>query len=118
MSVSKLESLPNEVLCDIIENYIDGVDALATFNPQFNRRFDSLISQCLRLHFNFIQCQKEDFHLCMNLLPNYIDKIEELFLSEYNTPGQIRAFLSIFPSFQIFKRLRLLYFHFNKDAID
>jgi hypothetical protein len=28
MSLSKLESLPNEILSDIIEKYINGVDVL------------------------------------------------------------------------------------------
>jgi len=54
----------------------------------------------------------------MGLLPAYIDKIEELALSEQDTPGQIHAFLSFFPSFTPFKRLRTLYFHYNGKAVD
>ncbi|CAF2877486.1 unnamed protein product, partial [Rotaria sp. Silwood2] len=118
MSLSKLESLPNEILTDIIEKYINGVDFLRAFSFQLNRRFDAIINQCQRLHFNFIQCQKDEFRFCMGLLPAYIDKIEELSISEQDTPGQVYAFLSFFPSFLLFKRLRKLYFHFNDEALD
>ncbi|CAF1247344.1 unnamed protein product [Rotaria sp. Silwood1] len=117
MSLSKLESFPNEILTDIIEKYIHGVDLLRAFSFQLNRRFDSLIIQSQRLRFDFIQCHKDDFRLCMSLLPAYIDKIEELAISEQDTPGQVYAFLSFFPLFTLFKRLRKLYFHFNGEAI-
>ncbi|CAF4750191.1 unnamed protein product, partial [Rotaria sp. Silwood1] len=73
MSLSKLESCPNEILTDIIEKYIHGVDLLRAFRFQLNRRFDSLIIQSQRLRFDFIQCHKDDFRLCMGLLPAYID---------------------------------------------
>jgi hypothetical protein len=118
MSLSKLESLPNEILTDIIEKYINGVDVLKALSYQLNRRFDALISQCQRLHFNFIQCHKNDFRLCMDLLPAYIDKIEELAISEEHAPGQVSAFLKNFPSFAPFERLRTLYFHFDGDTVD
>jgi hypothetical protein len=39
MSLSKLESLPNEILTDIIEKYINGVDVLKALSYQLNRRF-------------------------------------------------------------------------------
>ncbi|CAF3776703.1 unnamed protein product, partial [Rotaria sp. Silwood1] len=115
MSFSTLESLPNEILTDIIEKYINGIDLLRAFSFQLNQRFDSLIIQCQRLRFDFIQCHQDDFRLCMGLLPAYIDKIEELAISEENTPGQVYAFLSFFPSFAVFKRLQTLYFHFDSE---
>ena len=118
MSLSKLESLPNEILIDIIEKYINGVDVLIALSYQLNGRFNSLISQCQRLHFNFIQCHKTDFRFCMGLLPAYIDKIEELAISEEDTPGQVFAFLNFFPSFEPFKRLRKLHIHINGEAVD
>ncbi|CAF4800861.1 unnamed protein product, partial [Rotaria sp. Silwood1] len=118
MSVSKLESLPNEILATIIEKYINGIDLLRAFSFQLNQRFDSLIIQCQRLRFDFIQCDQDDFRFCIGLLPAYIDKIEELAISEQDTPGQVYAFLSFFPSFAVFKRLRKLYFHCNDEALD
>ncbi|CAF1255573.1 unnamed protein product [Rotaria magnacalcarata] len=118
MSVSKLESLPNEILTDILEKYINGVDLLICFNFQQNRRFDALIRRCQRLRFNFIQCHKDDFRFCYGLLPAYIDRIEELAISEEGTPGQIYAFLSRHPTFELFTRLRTLYFHFDYDTLD
>ena len=68
MSVSKLESLPNEVLIDIFEKYINGVDILIAFRYQQNQRFDALISQCQRFHFNFLYCRKDYFRFCIGLL--------------------------------------------------
>ncbi|CAF3800460.1 unnamed protein product [Rotaria sp. Silwood1] len=47
----------------------------------------------------------------------YVDKIEELAISEQDTPGQVYAFLSVYPSFESFKKLRTLYFHFNDDDV-
>ncbi|CAF2900183.1 unnamed protein product, partial [Rotaria sp. Silwood2] len=115
MSLSKLESLPNEILIDLIENYINGVDLLKAFSFQLNQRFNVLITECQRLRFDFIQCQKDDFRFCMGLLPAYLDKIEELSISEQDTPGQVYAFLSFYPSFTLFKRLRTLHFHFDDE---
>ncbi|CAF5162669.1 unnamed protein product, partial [Rotaria sp. Silwood1] len=60
MSPTKFESLPNEILTDIIEKYINGVDLLRAFSFQLNQRFDSLIIQSQRLRFNFIQCPQDD----------------------------------------------------------
>ncbi|CAF3447962.1 unnamed protein product [Rotaria socialis] len=118
MSVSKLESLPNEILTDIFEKYINGLDLLICVNFQQNRRFDELIRRCQRLRFNFIQCHKDDFRFCFGLLPAYIDRIEELAISEENAPGQIYAFLSRHPTFELFTRLRTLYFHFDYNTLD
>ena len=118
MSVSKLESLPNEILVDIFEKYINGMDILVAFLYQQNQRFDALISQCQRFHFSFLYCRKGSFRFCISLLPAYVERIEELALSDQHTPGQIHAFLSFFPSFIVFKRLRKLYFHYNAETID
>lgn len=118
MSLSKLESLPNEILVDIIEKYINGTDILTTFTYQLNQRFDTLITGCHRLRFNFIQCRMDHFRFCMGLFPAYMGQIEELALSERDTPGQIHAFLSFFPSFKPFKRLRKIYIHYDHQAVD
>ncbi|CAF3962876.1 unnamed protein product [Rotaria sp. Silwood1] len=118
MSLSKLESLSNEILLAIIEKYINGVNLRRAFSFQLNQRFNALITQYQRLHFDFIQCQKDDFRFSMSLLSAYIDKIEELALSEQGTPDQVNAFLSFFPSFESFKQLRTLYFHFNDETVD
>ena len=115
MSVSKLESLPNEILADIIEKYINGIDVL------LNRRFDALIIRLQGLRFNFLRCRKDEFNMCMGLLPAYTDQIEELAIGNEDAPGQIHVFLSFFPSFTSFtsfKRLRTLYFHINCKAMD
>jgi hypothetical protein len=117
MSVSRLESLPNEILADLLEKYINGIDIINAFAFQLNRRFNALISQSQRLRFDFMRCHKDHFRFCIGLLPAYINKIEELALSEQNTPGQIHAFLSFFPRFFVFKQLRKLYLHINVEAI-
>ncbi|CAF1369915.1 unnamed protein product [Rotaria magnacalcarata] len=113
MSRSKLESLPNEILYDIIEKYINEVDLLRAFSYQLNQRFDAIFSRSQRLCFNFIQRRKDDFRICMGLLLAYMDKIEPLAISERDTPGQVEAFLSFFPSFDLFRQLRTLYFDFD-----
>lgn len=113
MSQSKLESLPNEILIDIIEKYINGIDVVVAFNHQLNRRFDGLINRCQQLRFDFTQCRKDDFCVCMGLLPAYLKSIRHLALSDYRTPGQIYAFLSFYRSFTLFSQLRSLSFHFN-----
>ncbi|CAF3415829.1 unnamed protein product [Rotaria sp. Silwood1] len=118
MSVSKLELLPNEILIHIFEKYINGVDILIAFADLQNQRFNAIISQCQRFYFNFFHCRKDYFYFCLDLLPTYIERIEILILSEQNTPGQIHTFLSFFPLFISFKRLRKLYFQLNGKTID
>ncbi|CAF1343089.1 unnamed protein product [Rotaria sordida] len=118
MSISKLESLPNEILIHIFEKYMNGIDILVAFAYIQNQRFNALIFQCRRFYFNFFHCRKDYFHFCLDLLPTYIERIEILILSEQNTPGQIYSFLSFFPLFSIFKRLRKLYFELNGQNID
>lgn len=118
MSLSKLESLPNEILADIIENYINGIDVVIAFNHQLNQRFNDIIFESQRLRFDFMQCREKDFRFCMGLLGAYVGKIQELAISEYKTPNQVHAFLSFFPSFDVFKRLRTLYFQFDQNLVD
>ena len=113
-----IESLPNEILADILENYVNGIDIINAFAFQLNRRFDALIIQSKRLRFNFIRCHKDDFRLCMSLLPAYFDKIEELALAEEYASGQIHAFLSFYPSFGVFEHLRKLYLQIDVEAIE
>ena len=115
--MSKLESLPNEILICIFEKYINGVDIIVAFAYQQNQRFDSLIGQCQRYYFNFLHCRKDSFRVCIGLLPAYVNKIEELILSDLNTPGQIYAFLSVFTSFIDFKQLRKFYIHINPETV-
>ncbi|CAF1097596.1 unnamed protein product [Adineta steineri] len=117
MSLSKLESLPNEILLDLFEKCIDGIDIFVAFIHQFNSRFDALLSQCQQLYFNFIGCRLDNFRFCIHLLPNYLNKITGLALSERGAPGQINMFLKYFPSFTPFKQLRSLYIHCSAEYI-
>ncbi|CAF1090532.1 unnamed protein product [Rotaria magnacalcarata] len=110
-----LESLPNEILIHVLENYINGIDIFTAFIGQLNSRIDGLIAQCRKFRFNFICCRKDHFQFCLNLCPSLFDCITELNLSEWKTPGQIDRFLSSFSSFEVFKNLRILYFHFDTD---
>ncbi len=119
MSVSKLESLPNELLIEIFEKYLNGLDVLNIFSCLKNGRFNQLIHQCQHWYFDFRHCRKDSFQLCLNFpLMNFVERIEELFLSDQNTPGQTQAFLSFFPSLGPLKRLRKLYFYINSHSAD
>ena len=118
MSVSKLESLPNEILIDLLEKYFNAVDVFIAFLGEQNHRFDALIDQCQELQLDLFRCRKIDFRICMGLLPDYTHKIRRLFLSERDTPGQIHAFLSFFPSFESFRQLETLEFHFRTESAD
>lgn len=112
MSLSELESLPNEILADLLEKYI------RAFNYQLNQRFDQIIARSHRMRFNCIGCRMDDFRFCMGLLPAYIHKIEELAISDRETPGQVHAFLSFHPSFIEFRRLWKIYIHFSPKNIN
>ena len=46
MSLSKLETLPNEILSDLLMNYVDPIDVLIIFGDNLNERFNSLVHQC------------------------------------------------------------------------
>jgi hypothetical protein len=116
--MSKLESLPNEILVDLLEKYVNGVDIFIAFAVELNKRFDALIDQCQQFHFDFESIRKDEFRLCIGLLPYYRDKIESLTLSEVDTPGQIHAFLSFFPTFDQFKRLRQLHLNFDGNTVE
>jgi hypothetical protein len=118
MSLSKLESLPNEILINMLQKYVTGVDILVAFLGRLNTRFDALIAQCQRFRFDFKGVRKDDFLTCIGLLPRFIDKIRAFRLSEWYTPGEMNIFLSSFLSFDQFKHLRVLYFHFDPDVID
>ncbi|CAF4067533.1 unnamed protein product [Adineta steineri] len=117
MSVSTLESLPNEILINIFENYINGVDIIIAFIDQQNQRFNGLIMQCRQHNFNFVNCRKDCFHYCINFLPNYIGKIKELILSDHNTPGQISTFLLRFPLLHNFRNIHKLSINFNAETV-
>jgi hypothetical protein len=118
MSVSKFESLPNEILIEIFEKYTDELDLIVAFGDHLNQRITALVAECRRLRLDFIGCHKNDFDRCIRFLPAYVDQIEDLFLSEKNTPGQVHAFLSFFPSFAPFKQLHKLYININAGTID
>lgn len=119
MSVSKLESLPNEILILIFEKYLNAVDIFNSFADSQNKRFNGIINQCQRFSLNFSNCRKDHFYSCLRHLPEiYLEKIEDLILSEKNTPGQIYAFLLRFPSFIRFKKLRKIYLDLNTKSID
>jgi hypothetical protein len=69
MSLSKFESLPNEILIDFLEKHANGVDILVAFTEQLNSRIDGLIGQCQQFRFDFFRCRKDDFLLCVSLFP-------------------------------------------------
>ncbi|CAF1490937.1 unnamed protein product [Adineta steineri] len=117
MAMSTLESLPNEILINIFEKYINGVDIIIAFIDQQNQRFNGLIMQCRHHNFNFVNCQKDCFHYCINFLPNYIGKIKKLVLSDHNTPGQISTFLLRFPLLHNFRNIHRLSINFNAETV-
>ncbi|CAF4188415.1 unnamed protein product, partial [Adineta steineri] len=117
MAMSTLESLPNELLINIFEKYINGVDIIVAFVNQQNQRFNGLIMQCQQYNFSFVNCRKDCFHYCINLLPNYIDKIKELVLFDHNTPGQISTFLLRFPLLNNFSKIHKLSINFNAETV-
>ncbi|UJR07050.1 hypothetical protein I4U23_011338 [Adineta vaga] len=118
MSVSKIESLPNEILLHLFEKYINGVDIFVAFINKLNHRFDGLINQCQQIHFDFRSIRKNDFYSCLILLSNYIDKIKTINLSEKDTPGAIDAFLFKFPSLKIFNKIRQFNIDFDSRTVD
>lgn len=115
-----LEFLPNEVLLELFTNYMQGIDVLVGFADLNHQRFDGIIAQCSRFCLDFRQCQKTHFRLCLGLLRNAgrIGKVEELILSEQNTPGQINEFFSVFPTFTPFTQLQRLYVYVHAQWID
>ena len=117
MAVSKLESLPNELFIEIFEHYLDGIDILVGFHS-LNRRFDNIISRCSRFYLDFRRCRKAHFRSCLQSLRNdRIGKVTELILSEQNAPGQMRQFISFFPSLAEFTQLRKLQLDFHVDSV-
>ncbi|CAF1267273.1 unnamed protein product [Rotaria sp. Silwood1] len=118
MSVTKLESLSNEILLYLIEYYINGVDLFISFLNQLNNRFDALIYRSKRFYFDFTSIRKSEFNICMNILPRYHHIITSLTLSERDTPGQIHSFLCSFRSFEQFKKLRRLHLDFDANSVD
>jgi len=97
--VSKLESLPNEILIDLLEKYANGVDELVAFRNDLNSRFAALVDQYQQLHFNF-------------------ESIQSLTLSNRDPSGQMDAFLSIFPILDQFKQLRRLRLDFDGNTVE
>jgi hypothetical protein len=119
MSVSKLECLPNELFLEIFEKNLNGVDILILISCLKKERFHQLIQQIQHWYFDFRYCPKDSFYYCLHFpLVNFVEKIEELFLSDENAPDQIQHFLSYFGSFAQFKRLRKLYFHVNFHSVN
>ncbi|UJR21525.1 hypothetical protein I4U23_024610 [Adineta vaga] len=117
MSISTLESLPNEILADLFDKYINGIDIIRAFAFQQNGRIDSILDECQRHNFNFINCRNDHFQLCMRILPYYVQRIEELAISDYDTFGQVLAFLTTFPSLHRFTKLRKLYIHVDAVSV-
>lgn len=111
MSVSKLESLPNEILIDLLENYLDSVDILVAFVDGLNARFTSLVYQCQIFHLNLTNIRKENFDSCMRNTKIFRKKIQSLVISD-RLPGQVNFFLTYFPTFNRFECLTTLNFIF------
>ncbi|CAF1514013.1 unnamed protein product [Adineta ricciae] len=117
MSKSKLESLANEILIDLLENYLNGVDILIAFRNHLNYRFDTLIDECRPIRFDFESISKSNFHLCLDYISDY-ESIQSLNLSECDAPGRINAFLSVFPTFNQFKQLRQICLNVDGDTVE
>ena len=112
MSLSKLETLPNEILIDLLTNYVDPIDVLIIFGANLNERFNSLVHQCKLKNIDLTNMNKKDFDNCLNRLIIYSNQIKSLSLSEY-LPNSINIFLSIFPTFDQFENLFELNLYFN-----
>src|SRR4051794_12151065 len=92
----KFELLPNEILIECFE-YLDIFDTFYSFD-QLNYRFYKLIRNIL-LHLNFQHVRKRKFDRFCQLIssdPNIKQQIYSLRLSNKDTCGQIKSFLSCF----------------------
>lgn len=112
MSVSKLESLPNEILIDLFLNHMNPVDVFVGFGHDLNNRFTALVNRCKLFYIDLTNISKKDFDHYLNSLILYSNDIKGLSLSE-SLPGQMNIFLSIFPTFDQFKNLYELNIYFD-----
>ena len=115
MSVSKLELLSNEILIELLEKYINGLDVFVAFANQLSSRFNALTDQCQQLHFDFTSIRKKNFHICVDRLLSYFDKIEALVLSEHDS---LLPFLSLLPSLNKFNELCGFQLEFDMTTVD
>ena len=113
MSVTKFETLPNEIFIDFFKNYVNSVDVFVVFAHDLNARFTALVRQCRTFHLDLTNIRKKDFDQCMRSTTIFRKKIQSLSISE-RLPGQINAFLQVFPTFDQFQRLDELNLSFNE----
>ncbi|CAF1268262.1 unnamed protein product [Rotaria sordida] len=91
----KFELLPNEIFIECFE-YLDVLDIFYSFN-QLNDRLNKLIRNIpLRINFQYVRKAKfSQFCRQITLDPEIIQQISSLHLSNKDTCGQIKTFLSI-----------------------
>ncbi|CAF1553421.1 unnamed protein product [Rotaria sp. Silwood1] len=92
----KFELLPNEIFIETFE-FFRIFDIFYSFN-QLNDHFNKLIGT-IPSHFNFKYIQKTRFDRFCKLLLSNLDvknQVYSLVLSNKDTPGQIKTFLSLF----------------------
>jgi len=111
----KFELIPNEILIEIFE-YLSIYDILNSFN-QLNKHFNEILRR-IPLHLKFANIQKCLFDkFCQLLLsnPEIKNQIYSLKLSNKETPGQIKTFLSLFSldDFPYLHSLTLIHIHDN-----
>jgi hypothetical protein len=91
------ELLPNEIYIECFE-YLDALDIFYSFD-QLTDRLNALIRN-ISLHINFQHVRKAKFsQFCRQISsdPEILQHISSLHLSNKDTCGQIKAFLSVFP---------------------
>lgn len=116
--MSTFESLPNEILIELFERYMNLFDIINGFALQLNRRIDALIFRCQRFHLNFNHCRKDQFRFVRDRLTSYVDRIEDLVLDDYNIPCISISFFSVYPSLEPFQNLRRLYIRTKNAAFN
>jgi hypothetical protein len=103
--MTRLESLPNEILYFIFE-YFCITDILRTFS-NLNSRFTALLSAYADYKVDFRSVSKHDYdYVCSQVNPSHV---QTLYLSNRrDTHGQIQHFFNIFPLNSFTSRLRSL----------
>ena len=117
MPVSKLELLPNELLLDLFEHYMNPVDVFVAFANQLNARFTALVRRCRAFRLDLTTIQKKEFNRFLKSISNHCGQIESLSISDH-LPGQIDAFQKYFPTFNQFRCLSELNLYFHKTSND
>lgn len=112
-----LESLPNEILLDLFQNYVNSIDLFVGFAQRLNARFTALVRQCRGFQLDLRQIRKRDFQQCVTSTEIFRERIESLLIGE-DLPGQMKAFFDIFPTLDRFQSLGELNLSFKEPPIN